>query len=379
MAVEKIRVLFVLPSLIYTGAEKQVVDLLNNLSEEDFESHLLVLGEELDLLDRLNRDKVKFFHCPRKHKYDFSPRREIARIIDRQNIDILHCTNQIPIFYGFLGKLQAKKKVKFLGALHTTINRSLKNELFDWFLYAPVMRSCDLIITVCDNQKNHWSRKYPWLRKKFIAIHNGIDMDFYKDSFSAEEKSALRRSLGIGEESFVAAVMAEFRVEKGHEYALQALRWMLDRGYSAKFLFIGSGEREEQLRFLSESLSIEKHIVWAGYQKDPRPYLSLCDVLCVPSFTETFSLTVLEALAMGKPVVATNVGGTPEMVFEGVNGFLANPKDSVSLAKKLEKLIADESRRLQIAAKARESVVERFSLVRMVNKTESLLKRTASQ
>jgi len=144
-------------------------------------------------------------------------------------------------------------------------------------------------------------------------------------------------------------------------------------------LFIGSGEREEQLRHLSGSLSIEKHIVWAGYQKDPRPYLSLCDVLCVPSFAETFSLTILEALALGKPVVATDVGGTPEMVSEGVNGFLAKPKDSVSLAKKLEKLIADESRRLQIAAKARESVVERFSLVRMVNKTESLLKRSASR
>lgn len=372
MTEKKIKVLFMLPSLLYTGAERQVVDLINGLSEDLFISHLLVLGDELDQLECLNRKKVTFYHCPRKHKYDFSPRKNIESIIDTENIDIIHCTNQIPILYGFLGKIKAKKKVKFIGALHTTINRNLKNEMFDWFLYAPLMNFCDAIITVCDNQKIHWSRKYPYLARKFVTIHNGIDMEKYRVTLSDEEKLDLRRSLDIQDEDFTAGIMAEFRPEKGHEYAFKALKSLVDGGKKIKLLLIGDGERKDCLRSLSGELSIANNILWLGYQKDPRPYLSICDVLLVPSFAETFSMTILESLSMGKPVVATDVGGTSEIVVDGVNGFLVRPKDDDSLADKLQKCVKDENLRRKLSDNARDTVVNKFSASEMISKTESL-------
>ncbi len=375
MEKSSIRLLSILPSLIYTGAERQVIDLLNALPEEDFTVHLLTLGEPLDLLPRLDRKKVTFHHHPRRRRLDFSPRKAIAAVIKEKEIDILHCTNQIPILYGFLGRRASGRKVKIIGAIHTTINRNLKNELFDWFLYAPLMVFCDGIITVSEDQKRRWSKKFPYLRKKFITIPNGIDMNRFRDTFPAEKKVKLKRSLGIRERDFLFCILAEFRPEKGHAYALQALKKIVDDGLPVRLLLVGSGEKEPFLRSLAKRLRVEKHVVWVGYQEDPRSFLSICDALCVPSFAETFSLTILEALSMGKPVVATRVGGTPEMIEDGVNGLLVIPRDPEDLAAKMKSLVVDGNLKNNLAAGARDSVQQRFSLSVMVERTAFLFRK----
>jgi len=318
----KINVLFLLPSLRYTGAGRQVVDLVNGLSSERFAIHLLTFEKQLDQLDRLDRNKVTFHNHPRKFKFDSSIITAISQLIKKEKIDIVHCTNQIALLLGFLGRLRAGRKTKLIGALHTTVNRNFKNELFDWFLYAPIMMFCDVLITVCRNQRLHWSKKYPFLASRFVTIHNGIDTDKYNDVLSPQERSKLRLSLGLDERDTAVAIVAELRAEKGHEYAFRALRILLDGGLKCTLLLVGDGERLIHLRSLAQRLSLTDRIRWLGYQKDPRPYISISDLLLLPSYAvETFSLALLEALSMGKPVLATDIGGASEMVMEGVNGF----------------------------------------------------------
>jgi glycosyltransferase involved in cell wall biosynthesis len=112
-----------------------------------------------------------------------------------------------------------------------------------------------------------------------------------------------------------------------------------------------------------------------GYQKDPREYLSISDVLLVPSVAESFPMAILEALSMGKPVIASRVGGTSEVIREGVNGFLVEPKDTHSLMEKLNILIHDENARGRLARNARETVINDFSVSGMIQKTEAVLAR----
>ena len=106
---EHAKVLFIVPSLRLAGAERQVIDLVNGLSEERFNIHLFTFEKELDQLENINTKKMKFYNHPRKYKFDFAPAKRIAEIIDRESIDIVHCTLQIALLYGFIGKMRAKK------------------------------------------------------------------------------------------------------------------------------------------------------------------------------------------------------------------------------------------------------------------------------
>lgn len=367
-------VLFVLPSLGFGGAERQVIDLVNGISKDKFNVFLLTFEKDLDQLEKVDREKVKFFNYQRKSKYDLAVTKRIAEIIDSKDIDIVHWTNQIALLYGLVGKWRAKKKVKFIGAIHTTVNRNLKMELYDWFLYVPLMTFCKSIITVCDNQRKHWSRKYPWLRRKFVTVHNGIDTERYKDTFPEIEKESLKESLGIKPDEFTFAILSAFRPEKGHEYAFHALKVLIDQGKRIKLLLIGDGERKTFLQSLSEKLSLSPTIIWAGFQKDPRSYMSICDVFLIPSYAvETFSIAILESLSMGKPVIATHIGGASEVIQDGINGFLIRPKEVESIIQNLLKLAEDADLRGALGRNARESVTEKYRVTDMVQKTEALL------
>jgi glycosyltransferase involved in cell wall biosynthesis len=369
----KVNLLMIVPSLRMGGAEKQAVDLANAISSDRFNVHLITFEKDTDLLGDLNRKKVMFSRLVRKHKFDLSFTKEIARIIREGDIDIVHCTLQIAFLFGFLGRWRSGRKPCLVCALHTTVNRSFKDELFDWLLYAPLLAFCHGIITVCRNQKRYWSRKFPWLGQKMVMVHNGVDPERYRDPLDPEGKSELRASLGIEEEDFVAVMVAGFRPEKGHVFALRAVERLVRDGRRIKLVFVGDGERRPELEALSRSLGLGETVLWMGCRKDPRPYLCAGDVFLLPSFAETFPLSVLEALSMGKPVIATPVGGIPEVLREGINGILVKLRDIEALHGSLVRMMSDGNFRRKLAENARESVRKDFTIAEMASKTEEAL------
>ena len=370
---KKINILFILSSLHYGGAERQVVDLINGLSVNLFNIFFLTFEKELGLLPMLDKDRIQFSNWPRKYKFDFSSTKKVADIIRKENITVLHCTNQISLLIGILGIIRARKKIKLVFAIHTSQTRSFKHEMFDRFLYTPLMTFCHIIITVCENQRRLWSRKYPWLADKFVTIYNGIDMERFKDTFTIFDKERLKKALMIKRNEFVITMLAAFRPEKGHEYAIRALKILLDLNRKIKLILIGDGERKEYLQRLAKTLSVEKNVLWLGYQKDPRKFLSISDIVLVPSF-ETFSIAMLEAFAMGKPIIAADLGGSPEMLIDGVNGFLVKHKDIYSIVSKVNTLIFDPEYKKCLSQNARNSVQNKFTVSQMINKTTRLFK-----
>jgi glycosyltransferase involved in cell wall biosynthesis len=371
---KKINILMIVPSLRLGGAERQAVDLANAISSDRFNVHLITFEKDTDLLGDLNRKKVMFSRLVRKHKFDLSFTKEIARIIRDGDIDIVHGTLQIAFLFGFLGRWRSGRKPRLVCSLHTTVNRSLKDEIFDWLLFAPLLTFCAGIITVCRNQKRYWSRKFPWLSRKMITVHNGVDLERYRDPLGSEGKGELRASMGIEEEDFVAVMVAGFRPEKGHVFALRAIERLVREGRKIKLILIGDGERRQELEALSRSLGLGETVLWMGCRKDPRPYLSISDVLLLSSFAvETFPLSVLEALSMGKPVIATSVGGIPEVLREGINGILVKPRDIEALHGALVRMMSDGNFRRKLAENARESVKKDFTIAEMASKTEEAL------
>lgn len=374
-----IRILFILPSLRLAGAERQTVDLVNALAKEGHAVQLLTFERDLDLKDALDGVRVKFYHHPRRHKYDFSNIGRIAEIIDREKIDIVHCTLQIALLFGFLGVRRSQRTPKLINAIHTTINRNIKDELFDRLLYVPIMRRCDRIIAVCDSQKKHWLKKYAFLAERMVTIHNGIDAEHFADNLGDEAEGALRRELGIRDGELVVGMVAGFRPEKNHEEVFAAFGRLLQQGLPVRLLLVGDGEQRQLLRTKAQELGIGDRVIWTGFTNDAKKYIGIFDVGVLFSYAvETFSMAILEMLAMGKPVVAADLSGTGEMIFDDDNGYLVCPRDVDALTDRLGLLLRDPQLRVRFGIAARQTVLDNFTKEVMVEKTRRVLEDVSS-
>jgi glycosyltransferase involved in cell wall biosynthesis len=148
---------------------------------------------------------------------------------------------------------------------------------------------------------------------------------------------------------------------KGVEYFVQAMFTVKQTVKNAKFAIVGDGEERERLTALVKKLGLENDVVFLGYRTDVQNVMSQLDVIVLPSLTEGLPLTPIEAFSVGKPVVATAVDGTPEVVQDGVNGYLISTKNVDELATKLTCLLQDERLRSQFGESAKRRYEEEFS------------------
>ena len=167
---DKLRVLFIIPSLSRAGAETQVVDLLNSLDNNRFNIYLFTFHKNIDLYQKLNHEKIKFYNKPRKYKLDFSIIKNIVRIVDKEKIDIIHCSGFIALLMGWLTEKLSKNSPLIFVAIHTTKHRSIKDEIYEKVIYQWLLRACDHVIFVSKKQAEHWRAKYPFLTFKSVTI-----------------------------------------------------------------------------------------------------------------------------------------------------------------------------------------------------------------
>jgi len=367
------KMLFVVPSLARAGAETQLVELINGLSGSDFKKHLFAFEKNLDLLPRVDGQNVAFHHNLRRSKYDLSASGAIARLIDSAAIDVVHCSLQIALLMGWLGLMRARRQPRLILALHTTLNRNRKAEWFDRAVYQWLMRRCTLVICVCEAQQTHWHKKFPFLRNRTRVIYNGVDTRYYEPRGFVNAATELRRGLGIPYGAVVFCHVAAFRPEKGHCILVEAFAHLLREDAAAYLLFAGDGVLRAEIEQQVEQLGIAANVRFLGSVADVRPLLAASECAVIPSTAETFSMAMLEAMAMELPVVATDVGGTCEAVLNGRTGLLIPPKDTQALTRALREMLLAADARQSMGAAARRLVEHRFTRDAMVRKTQALL------
>ena len=368
---KKLNVLFIVPTLRRAGAETQVVDLINGLDGEQFSKSLVVFERNTDQLGRLDRDSVAFYHFLRTGKLGFGMVREIARLIDDQCIDIIHCTIQISLLVGWLACVLANRKPKLVVALHTTVNVSKKFELFDRILYRWLIYQCKQVIFVCHNQADYWIKKYPALQGKERVIYNGVDGEYFQPAAFSDSGQELRRSLDIPGDTLVFLCVAGFRQEKGHRFLIEAFAQLEGMPH---LLFAGDGPLRQEIETLVKEKGLVGRVHFLGNVTDVRPALAAADVSVLASTAvETFSMAMLESMAMEVPMVATDIGGLREAIVSGETGELAEAGDPVSLAAALRKVSGDRLRCSVMGSSARRRVKALFSRDQMLRKTERAL------
>jgi len=361
----RIPILLLTNSLHVGGAERHTVFLANHLDDAKFSISLAYLKRDEGLLPHVLVERLDvLFCCDVAGRLD---RRAIAKLvthIDHTRPTTVFCANYYSFLYGLAARRRSDHKPALVLIYHTTVLRSLKEKLQAAF-YRRLVRHADLLIYVCENQRRYWRAR--GLRPKHdTVIHNGIDPQFFTDSFTTEAKVRTRRTFEFGAADYVVGLCAVMRPEKAHTDLLEAIARLRQDGLPIKALFIGDGPERPRIEARRRQLQLDSAVQITGFQKDVRPFVATCDVMALPSHAiETFSLSVLESMSMGKPTVLTRIGGADEQVIPDYNGFLYEPGDINALASHLRTL-ADSQTRTSMGRAAAQIVRERFTLDQMI-------------
>ena len=206
-----------------------------------------------------------------------------------------------------------------------------------------------------------------------MYIYNGIDTLHFADTYSVEEKTELRARYRYISSDFVVGICAVLRPEKNHIELLKAIKMLKNDGMSVKLLIIGDGPQRENIESITYEYELTNDVAITGFQTDVRLYLAACDMFAITSSSvETFSLAILEAMSMSKPVVASNIGGASEQIEHGYNGYLYELGDIGLLSKALIELSNIEKSK-EMGAVGRIKAQEFYSQKIMLQAYEKML------
>ncbi len=209
---------------------------------------------------------------------------------------------------------------------------------------------------------------------KLETLYSGLDKDLLPSHPSGNE---VRRRLGISPEALVIGTVANLFPRKGYDVLIQALPELVKALPNLQYLIIGVGDPgyEQHLRHQVQTLGLNAVVHFVGFQPHVFPFLAALDAYVHPALMEGFGIAVLEAMAMGKPVLATRVGGLPEIVLEGETGYLIPPGDAPALANMIVVLLRDPALRHRLGARGRSRVLTVFTLEALLRRLTELYQR----
>lgn len=335
-----------------------------------------VSGEGLSAFDNIKIHAISpatdiFFSTLR---YQLSLARKLPQLVKENKLDLVHSAgpladqmlrtisrSSIPRVLTYHSTLPGQRQgISESGVCFKNLDSSEKMTLLS-YPFIRLYESLSLaktknIIAVSRAVRNELVEQYNY-RGRVTVIPNGIDVGKFKPD---KKKDKQKRVLFSG----------RFIAMKGLQLVIKAMPQVLREHKDATFVFAGAGDREPYKRMLQETGISEENFefYYIDYQNMPQFYSS-GDMLILPSFLESFPMTILEAMACGLPVIASNVGDVADMVKEGETGFLIDKGDYQTLAERINQLLSDEALRIRMGKNARSLVVENYSLETMGRKT----------
>ena len=365
------RVIFVTSSLPHGGAERHAIALMNRLAERGHQCHAVYVKKSGDKLDRIRLREGGTVRCLGATRYlDAHALADFATHISRIVPTVIVAANPYALMYAWLALRRWGVRAPLLVTFHSTRLLSAK-EWLQMLYYRPFFWVANCLVFVCKRQKTLWLRRGVFSRRNEV-IHNGVDTEEFSDKWRPEERQALRRALGFSDADYVVGLSALLRPEKNHVQLVDAIAALRKMGIPARALMIGDGEMREAIEARARALDVTGDIVITGLQQDVRPYIAACDAVVLCSFTEAFSLSAIEAMALSRPVVHSDVGGAAEMIVPGRNGFLFPVGDTKAFVEKLA-ILADRKVSRRMGREARAIVEGRFSEKTMVDRYERTL------
>lgn len=304
-----------------------------------------------------------------RRRVDHDAVQRLVEVLDAQGVEAVLCANTYPLLYGHLAARRAQRRPRVIEVYHTTRLMNLRQELEQVF-YRPFFWRADHLVYVCQAQRDYWSRRLLWGRQTRV-IYNGIDLSRFAERGLPD--AAARATWRLAPADRVIGVCAVLRPEKAHLDLVRAAAQRKAAGQPWKLLFIGDGPMRGAIEAEAERLGLKEDLRITGYLGDVRDAIAACDVMgLVSTAIETFSIAALESMALGKPMIMSDIGGAREQVTPGLNGWLFPAGDVAALADRLARA-EDLPALRRLGAAARERVVREFSQERMTQAYLDLL------
>ncbi|MDI6688800.1 MAG: glycosyltransferase, partial [Desulfobacterales bacterium] len=200
-------------------------------------------------------------------------------------------------------------------------------------------------------------------------VHSGINLDRLSNTFV--NSSAMKRSLGISEGNLIVGTVGRLTPVKGHRYLVEAAGKIVDARPDTTFVFLGDGELSDELKNMASRLGIEENVKFPGWRPDVAEVMSIFDIFVLPSLNEGMGRVLVEAMALGKPIVASDVGGITDLVVHGENGFLVPVGNVDAMAVRINDLLESAEKRKKMGENGKSRSVN-YSSDSMIKKIDRL-------
>jgi len=365
-----LRVMYFSNSTVRGGAEEHILTLLHGLDRRRFRSHFVCPHALANVLGGDVPPDVEVLPLSLRKPTDVESAVRLARLISARRIDVLHSH----LFYASMFASPIGRVCGVPAIIETPHVRELWRRGWikrRFIVDRAVGRFVDRYIAVSEANGRYLAEVKGLPAKKIVVIHNGADVARF--AVGAATATATRRAaLDIGPDDPVLLMVGRLEPQKGHRVLLEALPAVRRRFPRVTLVCVGEGSLLGVLQHQSHALGLDGAVRFVGYQSKPAEWFALADVTVLPSLFEGLPLVAVESLAAGRPVVATAVDGTPEVVLDGKTGLTVPPDEPGSLAAAICRLLDDPEERGRLGRQGRRWVEQRFTHEHQVEKTQAL-------
>ena len=360
------RILMLRSSIGVFGAERVILELAKGIEKSHFEPIIGVLENKNKFWAELAKTAEKSglrtsrFGCAQP--FDLKTLLQIRKYIKKNKIKLIHAHGYKANFYALMAAVC--NRIPCIATCHpwTETDYSRKARLYT-FLDKMWLRRMDDIVAVSDEVKEQLTF-LNW-QQKVDVIPNGIDWNRFN---GRTDGLKVRAKVDFPDSDVVIGTIGRLVPEKGYSFLLRSARQICDSYSDTKIVFVGDGPLRRQLEQEVEELDLKSRVHFLGVRDDVPALLSRMDIFVLPSISEGIPMVLLEAMAAGKPIVATSVGAIPRIIRDRHTGLLVPPGDAETLASAIEFLLEDRRKAQDMAINARKEVQAKFSSTAMAQK-----------
>lgn len=353
------------------GAEKVLVDLALNLDRSRYNVSVCATRQARNYQPLLDSAGVRTMVLDRRSRWETYKMAEVVRMLRRERVHVLHTHLFGSNTWGrLLGRLA---RVPVIIAHEHWSSRGRNEIWMDRLMY----RLSDRILVTSEASKQIVMNREHIPARYLSVVYNGVDISKFA---ARDDRAAVREELGVPADAVLIGAVGRLTADKGgQDVLIRAVGEVRKTCPQVRLVMVGDGPLRPGLEQLTAQLGLGETVNFAGLRSDVPRLLGALDVFVLPSEREALPVAVLEAMAAGLPVVATRVGGLPEVVEDGETGFLVPPGDVAAMQAVLEKLAGDPALAARLGASGQAHVQAHFTVQQMVHQVERLYDQLAQR
>lgn len=372
----KTKVLIVISNMEFGGAQRQIVELINNMDQSKFEVHLCSLSEYIPLVEKLNK-KVPVHIIHKNYKFDFSVVFKLAKLIRQYKFHIIHSYLFDAEIAARLAAKLSLTKIKVIGSERNADYTMKPIQIKAYKLTKGFVTS---IIANSQSGADFNAQQTGQPKSKYHVVYNGVDTLRFKK----QKSEKIREKLGIDLNCKLIGMFASFKQQKNHFYLIEALKEVKRKGYKFKLLLVGdtlygglhgSDEYTIKVKEKIEEYNLIDNVIYLGNRNDIEHIYPACDFTILPSLFEGTPNVALESMACEVPVIATNVSDNNIIIDDSTNGFIV-PLDNVAiLQNRIITLLGNNQLIREMGKRSRQKISQNYSSIKLAENTQNIYKR----